>query len=215
MEKEERVPPTTNTALSGISNRRGFLEGLGFLGLAALTGTAGAEAHENQIDAPSTPRLSSIGKVEVLRDEKFDIPGGKEHIMQYTVTDDKGVTERRFSSTARTEGSDQTYTVITNHRIEQFAAGQSLKGPATSTKAFQINVYGVKGYEMGDRRNDTITTTIIGPDGSVHRQTQVVPVRLDMSEFTGLSTAELITKVGNAHFAKQVNPLPDQRSRSS
>lgn len=202
MENEEKTPPTTDTSLSGTPNRRGFLGGLGFLGLAALTGTASAEASQNQIDAAPAPRLSSMGEVDVLRDENFDIPGGKEYITQYTVTDDKGLTERRFSSTARTESSDQTYTVITNHRIEQFAPGQSLKGPATSTKTFQVNVYGVKGYVTGDRRNDTITTTIIGPDGTVHRQTQVIPVRLDMSEFTGLSTAELITKVGNAHFSK-------------
>jgi hypothetical protein len=90
-----------------------------------------------------------------------------------------------------------------NFRVENFFAGQLLTEKPASTKTLQMSVYGVEGEISGNRRKDTITTTIVAEDGTINRQTQVVPVRLDLSELEGLDTASLVTKMGNIHLGKE------------
>ncbi|MEO6805975.1 MAG: hypothetical protein ABI286_03035 [Edaphobacter sp.] len=129
------------------------------------------------------------------------MPGGKERILQYTVSDDQGVTVRHSSNISRID-VNETYTMNSNFRVENFAPGQSLQQQPSRTRTFQLTAYGVKGEVIGNRRHDTITTTMVTDDGTIQRQTQVVPVRLDLSEFASLNTEGLITKMGNIHLGK-------------
>jgi hypothetical protein len=186
-------------------SRRGFLGGVGAISLAAMAGmmdTTSAQASPIQASTSATQALSSIDKINVIRDEKHDVPGGTEQIVQYTVSDDNGTTVRHSYNYSRIKQSG-AYTISSNFRIEKFASGQPLTEKPASTKTFQLSVYGVEGEVSGNRRRDTVTTTIVADDGTVKRQTQVVPVRLDVSEFEGLDTAALIAKMGNIHLGKE------------
>jgi hypothetical protein len=199
----QKEKPDTNPI--GTSDRRGFLGGLGVMGFAAMAGVLNATpADAAQVQSASTApvKLSSIGKVNVIRDETFEVPGGKEHILQYTVSDDKGITLRHSYNISRIDGNEN-YTTTSNFRVEEFAPGLSLQQQPSNTRTFQMTAYGVKGDVIGDRRHDTVTTTMVAEDGTVQRQTQVVRVRLDLSEFAGLDTAALVTKMGNIHLGKE------------
>ena len=66
-----------------------------------------------------------------------------------------------------------------------------------------MSIYGIEGEVSGNRRKDTVTTTIVGTDGEITRKTQIVPVRLDLSEFAGLDTAALAAKMGNIHLGNE------------
>lgn len=160
-----------------------------------------ADAEQVQSTSTVPLRLSSLGKVNVIRDESFEVPGGKEHIVQYTVSDDQGITLRHSYNLTRIDG-DGTYTTTSNFRIEEFSAGQTLQQQPSNTRTFQLTASGIKGEVIGDRRHDTVTTTMVAEDGTVQRQTQVVAVRLDLSEFAGLDTAALVTKMANIHLGK-------------
>lgn len=193
---------TTDAPVDGHS-RRNFLGGFGVMGVMAMAGMV--DAPHARASSPqhiaTAPELSAIGKVDVIRDEKHEVPGGTEHIVQYVVSDDKGTNVRHSYNLSRVRQSG-SYTMAANFRVEHFALGQPLTEKPIDTKTLQISVYGLEGEVSGNRRKDTITTTIVADDGTVHRQTQVVPVRLDLSEFENLDTASLVAKMGNIHFGK-------------
>jgi hypothetical protein len=187
-----------------VSSRRGFLGNFSVMGLMALSGMmpapqAQASSHQN---STATPKLSGISEVNVIRNDKFEVPGGTEHIVQYVISDDKGANVR-YSFNISKVGQPGSYTMSANFRFEHFAPGQPLTEKPAGTKTFQMSAYGVEGEISGNRRNDTITTTIVAEDGTMNRQTQVVPVRLDLSELEGLDATALFTKIGNIHSGKE------------
>lgn len=66
----------TNTVAAGMSNRRGFLGGLGASGFAAVAGMSAKPAEATPLQVTSTPQvqLSSIDRVNILREESYDVP---------------------------------------------------------------------------------------------------------------------------------------------
>jgi hypothetical protein len=193
---------SAQSAVADSRSRRDFLGGVGALGLAAMSGlieAPKADATQLQDSSSEATKASSIGKIKVLRDEKYEIPGGSEQIVQYTMTDEAGRVVRHSYNYSHTKQSG-TYTIASTFRVEHFASGQPLTGKPASTKTLQVSVYGVEGEVIGNRRRDTITTTIMGDDGNTKRETQVVPVRLDLSEFDGLDTAALVSRMRNVHL---------------
>ncbi len=203
-EKSTPIDQSTNPSPSDAPSRRGFLGGFGALGLATVAAMMDVpQANASALQAGvSTPKLSSVDKVKVIRDEKYDVPGGQEHIVEYVASDPNGATVRHSYNLSRIKESG-TYTMSANFRVEKFALGQSLNETAASVETLQMSIYGIEGEVSGNRRKDTVTTTIVGTDGEITRKTQIVPVRLDLSEFDGLDTAALAAKMGNIHLGNQ------------
>jgi 2-phospho-L-lactate transferase/gluconeogenesis factor (CofD/UPF0052 family) len=147
---------------------------------------------EGQTDPQKT--FSTTG-LTVLREENFDVPGGKEHFHEWQTAAANGVTKKFITHSFRIDG-DGTYVTHSNLKIHTWAAGADLNGEPQSTTGHVINLYAVKGEVTGSVRHDRITMTMVQPDGQTMRQTLTVPVRLDLAELNDLDLAGTIARMG-------------------
>lgn len=179
------------------TDRRSFLGGAGVLGFAAMAGmlnSADAKAATPQTNASA--RLSSIDKLNVTRNETYDVPGGKEYFLDWQINDDKGVVKKVICHHTRLD-SDVTYTMASNIVIHTFNPGMDINGSPASTKHQNVTVYAVKGEVVGPVRNDHVTITTIHRNGSSSRLSKIVPVRLEIPEFANMDIETMITNIGH------------------
>lgn len=186
------------STISGPSeaSRRDFLSGMSALGFAAMAGvlsTGHAQGQETQ--ANSAFRLSSIENLTITRNETFEIPGGKEYFLEQTVSDNKGVAQKMLAHHIRVD-SDVSYMMSTDVTIQIYGPGMSLDGPPASTNHQSVTVSAIKGEVSGSTRTDHMTVTTIYADGSTARTSLEVPVRLDTTEFAGMTAEEIAKYVG-------------------
>jgi len=183
-----------------VTNRRGFLTGLGMAGaaIAAGAGTAPAEAQEGAPAKAAAPaKLSSIATLSVTREEVLDVPGGKEYFYEWNAGDKQGVTTKFSVHGTRIEAGN-TYTMTTDITVSTFASDQ----PAAPVRSDHQNVmvFAVKGPVDGSVRHDEMTITTVHADGSTNREQRTVPVRLDLAEFANQDFATLAMNAGRKYL---------------
>ncbi len=145
-------------------------------------------------------RLSSIARIDLIRDERREVSGGKECFIEWTAADEKGLV-KKFSAHATRIDEDVTYTMKTEIVIHTYLPGTEQTSTPDSTKQRTITAHGIKGDVAGPVRNDYVTLTTVDESGSVHRQSLEVPVRLDLSEFERMDTETMIARIGSQFFA--------------
>lgn len=167
----------------------------GAMGLGAAVSTLTLPKAQAAILQSEVPNLSSIGDLKVTRDEKFDVPGGKEQFVEWLACDGNGVTKKFLVHHTRID-ADVSYTISTNVVIHTYSAGSSIDSKPVATSEQNITVYAVKGEVSGSVRNDHLTITTVHRDGSSSRLSQIVPVKLDNSEYADMDTATIIRSIG-------------------
>jgi hypothetical protein len=191
--KSVQQPHVENT------KRREFLCGMGAVGLAAMSSAVNGNKAEAQIGGnplSPPPKLSSIAALNVTREQTLDVPNGKESFFEWEASDAEGVTTRFIVHTTRIDVGE-TYTVNTGVTVQTFARGVKPGGEPTSTTQQNMTAFGEKGEVEGALRHDTVTITTVHGDGSSSRETRIVPVRLDLSEYQGLDLAAVAAKIGS------------------
>ncbi len=178
------------------ASRRSFLGGMGLAGLGTMMcALAPASADAPTPASPNRLKLKSIGKIDVSREESFDVPGGKEYIVEYRVSDDSGVVSKFINHVSRVD-SETSYTMTADVVIHSYAADADLNGEPQVRKEQHINIFAVKGETVGGFRHDHFTITTMHTDGSITRESVTVPVQLDVSEYAGKSARDLIASIG-------------------
>jgi hypothetical protein len=206
MENKDLSIPVPEGVENDGTDRRGFLAGVGALGVATVASMLSPQPANASSPTPKDEKvplnLSSIAKLSVTREEVFDVPGGKEHFYEWQASDEKGVTSK-FSVHVSRVDSESAYTISLDVTVLKFAPGTDLSGPPTATKQQRIVNFGIKGEVVGDVRNDRVITTTVHQDGSSSREERVVPVRLDLSEFTNQDFTTLVTSMGKKSLAQR------------
>jgi hypothetical protein len=188
------VQPETNS--NGSPSRRGFLGSIGAISLATMAGVLAPISAGGTTSEGSAPgRLASLAKLNLTREESFDVPGGKEVFLEWQAGDEKGVVQKFIVHHTR-QDADVTYTMNTNVIVRTYGPGMDLQGKPASAKEQNVTVYGVKGEIVGSVRNDHVTITTVHQDGRTSRQSQVAQVRLESPEFAGTDTAAQIASIG-------------------
>lgn len=197
MERHDEVNPDLAAAGSpSEATRRGFLGGVGAIGLAAIAGAFSPASVQGAETGSSAPiRLSSIQNLTITRNETFEIPGGKEYFLEQRVSDDKGVVQKMLAHHTRVD-SGVSYMMSTDVTIQVYGPGMNLDGSPASTNHQSVTVSAIKGEVSGSTRTDHMTVTTVYADGSTSRKSVEVPVRLDTEEFSGMTVQEIAQYIG-------------------
>jgi len=189
--------PLQRAELSSPPNRRTFLSSVGVAGLVAALGAIKPTEAE-ALDRPTPLAVGSIKGFKVLRDEEFEIPGGKEHFLDQQITDTQGAVRVTRTHISRTD-TEVSYEIHLDIAIQTYASGQDVQSQPSGTQKQSISVHGIKGEISGSVRNDHVTVTTVYADGTTSRQSSEVQVRLDNSDLSGLSREELFMEMGRRY----------------
>lgn len=191
-------PPAADPISASEASRRAFLTGLGTVGLGGLMACVTTPARAINAGASAPVKVDMIESTKTLRYDTLELPSGKEVFLDQQVTGANGVLMITRTHSVRTD-TEVAYNMHLDITVLTFAPGKSVADAPDLSRTQSISIAGIKGDIVGPVRNDHMTVTVVHPDGTSSRFSQVTPVRMDLSQYDQLAPDVLMKMIGD-HF---------------